>query len=173
MRKYIAPLLNAIKNPTRIVNNKIYFLIIFFTIFSLIYLLLDDNNFTGVNKYKEIVREEVIKNIAEKKTPENFENENKEKSILMPYSRITDLYKIYKTEEVLDKANEEAKEEVLEEDIAIENVEPTLIQRLYNRMYFSINTGCLLGYGDIYPQSNLCKLIAMIQALSTIALILS
>lgn len=173
MKKYIVPLLKAIKDPRGIVNNKIYFLIIFFTVFSLIYLLLGDNHFTGVNKYKEIVREEVIKNIAEKKTKENFEIEKKEKSILMPYSRITDLYKVYKTEEVLDKANEEAKDEVLEEDIAIENVEPTLIQRLYNRMYFSINTGCLLGYGDIYPQSNLCKLIAMIQALSTITLILS
>ena len=35
--------------------------------FSFIYILLDDSHFSGVNKFKEIVKEEVIKDKAKKK----------------------------------------------------------------------------------------------------------
>lgn len=35
-------------------------------IFSIIYMFLDDNHFAGVNKFKETIKQEVIKNKAKK-----------------------------------------------------------------------------------------------------------
>ena len=53
-----------------------------------------------------------------------------------------------------------------------EKVEPSLINKYFNRLYFAIITGCLLGYGDIYPVSKLSKLICGVQGLFTVALII-
>tara|TARA_A100001015_G_scaffold318385_1_gene438144 strand:+ start:1405 stop:1713 length:309 start_codon:yes stop_codon:yes gene_type:complete len=52
--------------------NKIYILLFSMLIFSFLYMLLSDNDFEGVNKYKEIVKEEVIKNKVQKEIVENF-----------------------------------------------------------------------------------------------------
>ena len=57
--------------------------------------------------------------------------------------------------------------------MTIESLKPTLIQSLYNRLYFSVSTGTLLGYGDIVPITNTSKLLSMIQSICTIALILA
>jgi len=177
--KYLKPLYELTRNVKSVKDYKIYYLIIFMIIFSLVYLLLDDSNFSGVNKYKETIKEEVIKDIAEDKLVETFNLNKKEeeraleKDILPYIDDSNELYKMFKTEKALNKTTEEAKEDVLEKEIVLENIEPTIMQKLYNRMYFSVNTGCLLGYGDIYPKTNLCKLISMMHSLSTIALILA
>ena len=42
--------------------------------FSLIYMLLDDSNFEGINKFKEIIKEEVIKDKVKQEINENFTN---------------------------------------------------------------------------------------------------
>ena len=53
--------------------------------------------------------------------------------------------------------------------------EKTLIQPFYvkyfDRLYFSVCTGCLVGYGDVYPYTIICKLFTMIQALITVSII--
>ena len=41
--------------------------------FSILYLLLDDSHFEGVNKFKELVKEEVIKDKVQEKIKENFD----------------------------------------------------------------------------------------------------
>ena len=46
--------------------NKITVLVCLMFIFSFIYMLLDDSHFSGVNKFKEVVKEEVIKDKAKK-----------------------------------------------------------------------------------------------------------
>jgi len=179
--KYLKPLYDLSKDINSISKNKIYYLIIFMLIFSLLYLLLDDDNFSGVNKYKETIKDEVIKDIAEEKIIEKFSINKKEeekalkKEIdILPYmDDNNEIYKMFKTEKALDKTAEEAKEDVLEKEIILENIEPTIMQKLYNRLYFSVNTGCLLGYGDVFPKTNLCKLISMLHSLSTIVLILA
>ena len=55
--KYLKPLYDLSKDINSISKNKIYYLIIFMLIFSLLYLLLDDDNFSGVNKYKETIKD--------------------------------------------------------------------------------------------------------------------
>lgn len=47
-------------------------------IFSIIYMFLDDSHFSGVNKFKETLQEEVLKKEAKDKIKENFENEYNE-----------------------------------------------------------------------------------------------
>ena len=49
---------------------------------------------------------------------------------------------------------------------------PSYLQRLMDSFYFSTNTACLLGYGDIHPNTNLSKLVVSIQGITTISLLL-
>ena len=72
----------------------------------------------------------------------------------------------------MEMATEEVKENIKDDELQAENITPSIFKKFFNRIYFSINTGCLLGYGDIYPISILAKLFAMIQAMITIMLIL-
>ena len=122
-------------------------------------MLLSDNDFEGVNKYKEIVKEEVIKNKVQKEIVENFIGLENYKN---------NLYE----EKIIDKTTKEIENKVKNEELNIEKVEPNIFDKYFNRLYFAIVTGCLLGYGDIYPVSNISKLIAGIQGLITIILII-
>ena len=56
-----------------------------------------------------------------------------------------------------------------EEEIKIK---PSLLQQFFNRLYFSVSTGCLLGYGDIYPITNVAKFLSIVQAILTVSLII-
>jgi len=132
--------------------------------FSILYLFLDDMNFSGVNVVQEKIKDELIEKTVEKEidenVPEAFRNKGSE---LLP-DRNSDLQ--------IEMATEEVKDEVRKTDLKAESIEPSLQSKFLNRLYFSINTGCLLGYGDIYPVSNIAKLFAMIQAIITLLLIL-
>tara|TARA_X000000368_G_scaffold234517_2_gene185266 strand:- start:335 stop:694 length:360 start_codon:yes stop_codon:yes gene_type:complete len=118
-------------------------------------MLLDDRHFSGVNKFKEIIKEEVIKDKAKKELQENFIGIN-----------------YLNKEEIIDTAAKETEKAAVEEELNPDKVEPSLINRYFNRLYFAIVTGCLLGYGDIYPVTNLSKLICGVQGLFTVALII-
>lgn len=144
--------------------NKIQILFFLMFFFSLIYMLLDDSHFEGVNKFKELVKEEVIKDKVQKEIKENFEL----------YEQLDIYYKDNKViqEKVIDKAAKETEKEVKKDDLAIEKIEPSLINKFINRLYFSIITGCLLGYGDVYPVSNTAKLLTGLQGLLTVSLII-
>ena len=146
---------NNIHNLIKYRFKKIIILIFLMFLFSFIYMLLDDSHFSGVNKFKEIIKEEVIKDKDIKELKENFNNINE-----------------IKDEAVIDYAAKKTEEEVNQEELTSEKVEPSIINRYFNRLYFAIVTGCLLGYGDIYPISNLSKFICGTQGLFTVALII-
>ena len=174
LKNVLKPLFTVIEKPMLIKNYKIYFLILFMFLFSLIYLVLDDSNFSGVNKYSQAVREQVVKNLVKKELVEPFVNEEKELQTDLEYIPYDPALTITaKEEDAIQETTEEAKKDVIKTDITVESLKPSLSQKLYNRLYFSINTGCLLGYGDVYPTTNLCKLLTMIQSLSTVGLILA
>lgn len=145
--------------------NKIIVLFFLMIFFSLIYMLLDDNNFEGINKFKEIIKEEVIKDKVKQEISENFTNIKK-----------TKLDKMYSTpiieEKIIDKATQEVEKETKTEELDPANVEPSLFKKYLNRLYFAIITGCLLGYGDIYPVSDVAKFLSGIQGLLTVSLII-
>lgn len=153
---------------------KIKILFITTIIFSFLYLFLEDIDFQGLNIVQEKIKDELIEKTVEKEIdaniPEAFRNNYNENN-----------YKSYSGSQMLpdkssdlqmEMATEEVKEEIKEEELQAENIEPSIMKKFFNRIYFSINTGCLLGYGDIYPISVLAKLFAMIQSMITIMLIL-
>lgn len=138
-------------------HGKIILLFVSMAIFSVIYMILDDHNFSGVNYLKEKVKEEVLKKKVEKNIKKETDKEG--------YSNFADL------ETKIDETVKQAKSEVEEKELIHEKINVSLGQKFFNRLYFSISTGTLLGYGDIYPITNICKMIVMIQTLITISLI--
>ena len=139
-------------------ENKIFVLLFLIFFFSIIYMLLDDLNFSGINKFKETVKDEVIKKKAKKEISENFETFNN--------------YNEFIKEKTIDNATKKIEKHVKQQELNPENVEPTILNKYVNRLYFATSTGCLLGYGDIYPETNLCKILTSIQGILTIALII-
>lgn len=172
MVKILKPIYDLFRNVDSLKQNKVYFLLLSTILFSFVYLCLGDEHFSGVNKFKQEVREEVVKDAVRKELVENFLNENDELPIeFTPLD--PELMKTPKEEKIIDKETKKAKKEVQKTDLQTETVQQSTLQSLYNRLYFSIVTGTLLGFGDIYPITNTSKLLAMIQSLCTISLILS
>tara|TARA_B100000427_G_scaffold253440_1_gene216838 strand:- start:277 stop:675 length:399 start_codon:yes stop_codon:yes gene_type:complete len=126
-------------------------------LFSVLYLFLDDSHFSGINTLEEMIRTELIQRkidpIIEKEVAENFENsENPEKEIEKTAEKIT---------------------KNLEKNEVIESLtKPSLFDQFFKRLYFSFVTGTTLGYGDIFPNSTICKTITIIQLVTTILLLI-
>jgi hypothetical protein len=158
------PLKNIFKHP------KLNTLLVSVIIFSIIYTILDDKHFSGVNVIKEKIKEEVIKKEIESKVQES-EAPTSEPFVGKSVENYYGLMKEAELEKTIDEAKEEVEEEVEEEELTPENIEQPLSQRLFNRTYFSFTTATLLGFGDIYPVTNICKFIVMIQAFITVGLI--
>lgn len=136
---------------------KLYTLFLSIALFSVIYLFFDDDNFSGVNYVKERVKEEVLK----KKVEKNIQKETDKES----FSNVDDL------DTKINETVKQAKDDVEQKELIDEKMNVSLGQKFFNRVYFSISTGTLLGYGDIYPTTNLCKIVVMCQTLITISLI--
>ena len=136
---------------------KLYTLFLSIALFSVIYLFFDDDNFSGVNYVKEKVKEEVLK----KKVEKNIQKETDKES----FSNVDDL------DTKINETVKQAKDDVEQKELIDEKMNVSLGQKFFNRVYFSISTGTLLGYGDIYPITNLCKIVVMCQTLITISLI--
>ena len=149
-----------------VIKHKVYTLLTLILLFAIIYLLYDDTNFGGINNIQELIKDELLKDKIQKEIKEKFYNEinvsDDEPEI--KGSRIE--------EKTIDDTTKEIKKDVKQQELKVEKIKPTLIQRLFNRLYFSVTTGTTLGYGDIYPKSNSVKMLSMIQTLSTIILIL-
>ena len=143
---------------------KLFILSIFIVLFSILYMFLDDKHFSGVNIVKETIKEEVIKKKLEKKVQEMPSHVDTFTSLINNTIQ-TDV------DHELDKAAKTVEQEVKEEDLTVEKIETTTFQRLFDRLYFSIITSTLLGYGDIYPVTNISKTIVMAQSLATVSLI--
>ena len=136
---------------------KLYTLFLSIALFSVIYLFFDDDNFSGVNYVKEKVKEEVLK----KKVEKNIQKETDKE----PFSNVDDL------DTKINETVKQAKDDVEQKELIDEKMNVSLGQKFFNRIYFSISTGTLLGYGDIYPITNLFKIVVMCQTLITISLI--
>ena len=147
-------------------HTKLYILVLSILVFSLIYMILDDKHFSRVNSVKDTIKKEVIKKKVENEVQNTHE--------------ITENFYLFENNELETEANvskeigkvaEQAKQEVKEEDLSVENLDTSLSQKLFDRIYFSINTSTLLGYGDIFPTTNLSKTLVMCQSLLTVSLI--
>lgn len=162
-------------------KNKIIILFVLMTIFSIIYTFLDDSNFAGVNKFQETIKEEVIKEKVKKEIIENYTNIQDGFNTVNTYydnkiDGFNDLYETYDNfvkEKIIDETTKKTEKEVKNDELEIHKISPNIFVKFFNRLYFSIITGCLLGYGDIYPVTMVAKLISSIQGLTTIALIIS
>ena len=140
-------------------NAKLNTLLLFILVFSVLYMFLDDKHFSGVNFIKETIKEEVIKKKIEKKIKTE------------PFYTINDMRTSGDIEVELDKATQKVEKEIKEEELVSEKIEIPLYQKLFDRLYFSMITSSLLGYGDIYPVTNISKSLVMIQSLLTVTLI--
>lgn len=161
----VKPLKNIFKHP------KLNTLLVSVIIFSIIYTILDDKHFSGVNVIKEKIKEEVIKKEIESKVKDDKAPDINEPFLGKSIENYYGFAKEAELEKTIDEAKEKVEEEVEEEELVPENIEHSLSQRLFNRTYFSFTTATLLGFGDIYPVTNICKFVVMIQAFITVGLI--
>jgi len=143
-------------------NRKIIVLLVSVLLFTFCYLLLGDQHFSGVNVIKETIKKELIK----KKVGEKIDQQAKEGLSSMQYYENK-----ANVDSQLKKATDVVKEDVEEDAITTDKIDTPIFQRLFDRLYFSIQNATLLGYGDIYPISNICKCFVILQSLFTISLI--
>ena len=147
----------------RFSSYKLVLLLLITVLFTLLYMLLDDSHFSGLNKIQETIKDELIKKKLEqqvdKAVVENFAKEE---------SFENDVLKNIK----IDQATRNVERDVDTQDLSPENIEPSMMQKLFNRLYFSISTSTLLGFGDIYPVTNISKIFVMMQSISTLILII-
>jgi hypothetical protein len=145
--------------------NKIIILFLSCLFFTLLYTLIDDNHFKGLNQVKDITKDEIIKKEVEKDveevSKENFDN----------YDNY--ISKELEKEKNIDVSTKTTKKEVEQQELDPSQINPNIIQKTFNRLYFSISTGCLVGYGDIYPITNISKTLSIVQSLLTVSLILA
>ena len=147
---------------------KIYTLLVAILVFSVVYFLFDDNHFSGVNIIKEIIKKEVIKKEVEDKMNENYEGiETFEESYK------SNVIKDIDVKQKLGAATKKVTDEVEEQELTPDKIDTPFYQRFFDRFYFSMVTSTLLGYGDIYPTTNICKTVVMLQSLVTIMVIVS
>lgn len=147
---------------------KIYTLLVAILVFSVVYFLFDDNHFSGVNIIKEIIKKEVIKKEVEDKMNENYEGiETFEETYK------SNIIKDINVKQKLGAATKKVTDEVEEQELTPDKIDTPFYQRFFDRFYFSMVTSTLLGYGDIYPTTNICKTVVMVQSLVTVMVIVS
>lgn len=167
------------KNNNKLITYKISSLLLLILIFSFLYLLFDDTNFGGISNIQEIIKEELIKSKVQKEIIENKENFfNNNNLNNFSNNNSNDIYDediikgSKKEEKAIDDTTKKIKNVVKDNELDVQKVKPSFIQRFFDRLYFSVITGTTLGYGDIYPTTNGLKILTMVQTLSTIILIL-
>lgn len=127
---------------------KIIGLFVLIFLFSILYSFLDSTHFQGINPLQDKIKDKIVKRETDDVIKESFQYVDQDKR------KVTeDIEKVVKNEE--DKIER-----------------PSSIQNFFDRLYFSIITACLLGYGDIYPATNTTKTLSAIQSLLTVCLIL-
>ena len=150
-------------------SDKIYHLLIISIFYTFLYLTLDDTHFSGINKLQQIMRDELIKKeVKETVLTETFSNNNDTSNEIK-----REIKREIQKDNAIDKSKDDVKNAVISDDLTPSKIEHSLLQKTYNRFYYSLTTGCLLGYGDIYPISNIAKFIVMTQTFITISLIMN
>lgn len=125
-------------------------LVILILCFGLFYTFLDASNFQGLNPIQDKIKDNIVEdNIVEEEVREFYKN----------YKDIDTQALKENVEEVVEKEEEKIKT-------------PSTFQNVFDKLYFSTITSCLLGYGDIYPATNTTKALTALQSFLTVALIL-
>ena len=123
-------------------NAKVLGLIGLIVLFSIFYFFLDASHFQGINPLQDKIKDDIV----EKEVAESFQTVEQE------------------------QIKKNVEEVVKDEEEKIKN--PTSFQQLFDRLYFSTITSCLLGYGDIYPATNVSKFLSAFQSFLTLCIIL-
>lgn len=142
---------------------KLLLLFISIILFAIIYSFLDNSHFEGLNPIQDKLKEQEI----EEKTEEiKDETEAENKIKVEAFYTLTENKEEDPEEEIqenVEKVAEEEKKKLKTDSFS---------QNFFDKLYFSIITACLVGYGDIYPSTNILKSIVSIQTLTTLTLIL-
>lgn len=141
---------------------KISSLFVSIIFFAMIYSLLDNSHFEGINPIQDKLKEQEI----EEKTDEI----NQEASFEAFYSPLLSQTKTENEEETQEEIKENVKKVVEDDEQKLKS--GSFYQNFFDKLYFSVITACLVGYGDIYPSTNVVKIIVSIQTLTTLSLIL-
>lgn len=143
---------------------KVVYVLLNMFIFSIVYMFISDDEWFGVNKIKDIVKDEATRDkIDEDK------NIIEGAKIYEGYSNFSEFFVNEVKTDVIAEIDKVEKD--VENQFKQKTIEKTLMEMYFNRLYFSIVTGCLLGYGDIYPESMRLKALVSVQALLTIIII--
>ena len=134
---------------------KIIGLVGLIVLFSFFYLALDTTHFQGINPVQDKVKDDIVERESKKVSSESSESFQ---------------YNINSNEQNSQELKQNIEEQVEAEEDKIQR--PTIFQNLFDRFYFSTITACLLGYGDIYPATNIAKSLAALQSFLTVCLIL-
>ena len=152
------------------IHTKLLVLLASFIFFSIIYMFLDDSHFSGVNFIKDTIKKEVIKkkinNELQDKASDPMEAFGN--SFSNQYQKHVDKAK---TDIAMEDAAKNVSKDVEVAEINEDKINVPPFQMFFDRAYFSMNTSCLLGYGDIFPVSNIAKLISMMQSFITVSII--
>jgi len=165
-------------------SNKVYTLLLSCIIFAFFYMLLDDSHYSGINVIHDDIRAELIKKEVKKEVPEDLDDDTKPANGIEQFAGFTfkesgptsvteDQIKEQEKSSAIKEKTEDVKKTIKEQELAPEKIKPGIMQQFFDRFYFSISTGCLMAYGDIYPTSNIAKTICMIQSAFTVALIVA
>jgi hypothetical protein len=127
-------------------RGKLVYLATTIFIFSILYSIINPVNFYGINKIQDKIQDEMI------------EDKVREGLIMKPNESNKD-----RVERDVEKIVKNEREKINNQNFG---------QKYLDCLYFSIITSCLLGYGDIYPITNLSKIMVSLQAFITLALIL-
>lgn len=142
------------------IYSKIFLLLFSFLIFGIIYYLFcDDYEFGGINLLQEEIRKSSVKKFVDKIKKGEVDDEIKD--------------------EISAKISEGGVNKRLDTQISKETKYPSIkdnaktsqLQKLFDRVYFSVVTGTTLGYGDIYPLSNKVKCLIILQLIITISIL--
>ena len=140
-----------------ITSHKLVLLVLEVILFSFMYYFMSDEEFGGINVVQELIREEIVKRHIEDDI-EGFQTQ-------------------FNTQQQLDSRSQQALEQQsqrVEQDTRQqikEVVRAPWWQDYFNRLYFSGVTGTTLGYGDIYPISNRCKVVVLLQLCATLYIV--
>jgi len=145
---------------------KIKLLVFSIILFSILYSFLGDSNFKGLN----LIEDELENKLAKEQLNLDLKRIYKEK-----FKNLINTLQEEDQEENIEDEDYHKKRIKSVQDI-INNIKNKKITqpiyiRYYNRLYFTVVTACLLGYGDIHPNTIICKFFAMLQALITVFII--
>ena len=123
-------------------------------------MIIPDDEWSGVNKVREIIEEKAIKDkVDEDILKGNIEVDIEEVGV----EEFNNYY---------GNIKEGIQEGIEKEEVSVEYVkENSIFDQYFNRLYFTVITACLLGYGDIVPKTNRLKSLVIIQSLLTIIII--